>query len=178
MTSRRGLICPFACGPEAAWASSEMAYPGAAQPDRYRQSFPRHPSSDAAGAGHGHPTTALPDLADVKGQETASARSKSPRPAATPLHDVDKGPFLRALAAPANSLLRARPSFHRRRSFFRRGSTRLHLREQRLNHREHVSNDDRITRCIWVVVVRLQQLRMPSHALLEVGVEQVSMLGR
>ena len=67
----RGLICPAACGPEAAWASREMEilaprsliaianhFKGTQVLSRPEPSVARTPD-------------ALPDLADIKGQETA-----------------------------------------------------------------------------------------------------------
>ncbi len=67
----RGLICPAACGPEAAWASAEMAILAPrsliaiANHFRGTQVLSR-PAPALAPA-----STPLPDLADVKGQETA-----------------------------------------------------------------------------------------------------------
>ncbi len=67
----RGLICPSACGPEAAWASAEMAILAPrsliaiANHFRGTQVLSRPAPALAAAAGP------LPDLADVKGQETA-----------------------------------------------------------------------------------------------------------
>jgi magnesium chelatase family protein len=67
----RGLICPAVCGPEAAWASREMAILAPrsliAIANHFRGtqilSRPEPGVADSSGA--------LPDLADIKGQETA-----------------------------------------------------------------------------------------------------------
>ncbi len=67
----RGLICPAACGPEAAWASGEMAILAprsliaVANHFRGTQVLSRPTPALAS------PSAPLPDLADVKGQETA-----------------------------------------------------------------------------------------------------------
>ena len=68
----KGLICPSDSGAEAAWAGAGHRYPGAAQPDRACQSFSRHAGAVAARAGGARRVAAnLPDLADIKGQESA-----------------------------------------------------------------------------------------------------------
>ena len=67
----RGLICPAACGPEAAWASSEMEVLAPvdliqlANHMRGTQLMARPQPAIAKAAG------ALPDLKDIKGQESA-----------------------------------------------------------------------------------------------------------
>ncbi|MGD9740539.1 MAG: YifB family Mg chelatase-like AAA ATPase [Bauldia sp.] len=67
----RGLICPSACGPEAAWAGRDMDIVAArsliavANHLRGTQIIARPAPALAA------PTAALPDLAEIKGQETA-----------------------------------------------------------------------------------------------------------
>jgi magnesium chelatase family protein len=67
----RGIICPAASGPEAAWASGEMtilaprSLIAIANHFRGTQMLSR-PEAGAAEAGD-----ALPDLADIKGQESA-----------------------------------------------------------------------------------------------------------
>ncbi|QFR33961.1 YifB family Mg chelatase-like AAA ATPase [Ancylobacter sp. TS-1] len=66
-----GLICPAACGPEAAWASPDMAVLAPLSLIQLvnhfagRQALGRPEPKLESGGG------ALPDLADVKGQETA-----------------------------------------------------------------------------------------------------------
>lgn len=67
----RGLICPFACGPEAAWAGAEIdilaprSLIAVANHFRGTQVLSRPEPGIRAAAGN------LPDLADIKGQETA-----------------------------------------------------------------------------------------------------------
>jgi magnesium chelatase family protein len=67
----RGLICPAACGPEAAWASGEMAILAPrsliaiANHFKGTQVLSRPEPAMAGAAG------TLPDLAEIKGQETA-----------------------------------------------------------------------------------------------------------
>jgi magnesium chelatase family protein len=69
----RGIICPAASGPEAAWASAAMtilaprSLIAIANHFRGTQMLSRPEVSVAAGAAGG----ALPDLADIKGQESA-----------------------------------------------------------------------------------------------------------
>src|ERR1700735_3065748 len=67
-----GLICPAKCGPEAAWASPQLAhhFKGTQVPSR-----PAPNILEVEGSAS--------DLADIKGQEAPSARSKWPPPAAT-----------------------------------------------------------------------------------------------
>ena len=67
----KGLICPFACGPEAAWAGADIdilaprSLIAMANHFRGTQVLSRpEPGRHAAASG-------LPDLADIKGQETA-----------------------------------------------------------------------------------------------------------
>jgi magnesium chelatase family protein len=67
----KGLICPFACGPEAAWAGADIdilaprSLIAIANHFRGTQVLSRpEPGMHAAATG-------LPDLADIKGQETA-----------------------------------------------------------------------------------------------------------
>lgn len=67
----KGLICPYECGPEAAWADSDMSILapvsliGLANHFRGTQVLSRpQPVSRIA-------TSPLPDLSDIKGQETA-----------------------------------------------------------------------------------------------------------
>ena len=68
---QRGLICPAPCGPEAAWASRDMtilaprSLIAIANHFRGTQVLSRPEAGIADSAG------ALPDLADIKGQETA-----------------------------------------------------------------------------------------------------------
>lgn len=67
----RGLICPSACGPEAAWASADMDIIAArsliavANHFRGTQIIARPEPALAS------PGAAIPDLAEIKGQETA-----------------------------------------------------------------------------------------------------------
>ena len=79
----KGLICPYASGPEAAWAGAEIdilaprSLIAVANHFRGTQVLSRpHPSVRLPGAN-------LPDLADIKGQELPGGRSKWPRPADT-----------------------------------------------------------------------------------------------
>ena len=66
-----GLVCPHACGPEAAWAASDMAIVA----PRSLIQFANHVRGTQVLAppepAIRHAGTALPDLADVRGQETA-----------------------------------------------------------------------------------------------------------
>ncbi|HET7717454.1 MAG TPA: magnesium chelatase domain-containing protein, partial [Bauldia sp.] len=68
---QRGLICPAPCGPEAAWASHDMtilaprSLIAVANHFRGTQVLSRPEAGIADSAG------VLPDLADIKGQETA-----------------------------------------------------------------------------------------------------------
>ena len=69
-----GLVCPAACGPEAAWASPDMEIVAATSLLQLVNHFkgaqmlgrPQPRMRDALSAGPG-----LPDLADIKGQESA-----------------------------------------------------------------------------------------------------------
>ena len=65
-----GLICPASQGGEAAWAGriEVLAPHRPAEPD---QPFPRHPGADAARHRRRGRMPAGPDMADVKGMETA-----------------------------------------------------------------------------------------------------------
>ena len=67
----RGLICPYACGPEAAWASEAMellAVRSLIQVANHFKGTQRlaRPVASTRGAAE-----ALPDMADIKGQESA-----------------------------------------------------------------------------------------------------------
>jgi magnesium chelatase family protein len=79
----KGLICPAAAGRRRP-GPARHRHSRAAQPDRLANHFrgtqvlPR-PSRRSARA----PPANLPDLADIKGQEAPSGRSRSRRPAAT-----------------------------------------------------------------------------------------------
>lgn len=70
-SANKGLICPYECGPEAAWADREMnilapvSLIGLANHFRGTQVLSRpQPVSHTA-------SSAMPDLSDIKGQETA-----------------------------------------------------------------------------------------------------------
>ena len=67
----RGLICPAASGPEAAWASGEMAILGPRSLIAIANHFRGTQILSRPEAGVAEPGEALPDLADIKGQETA-----------------------------------------------------------------------------------------------------------
>src|SRR4051794_13503019 len=67
----RGLICPSACGPEAAWASSDMAILAPRSLIAIANHFRGTQVLTRPEPGMVDPTVALPDLADIKGQETA-----------------------------------------------------------------------------------------------------------
>jgi magnesium chelatase family protein len=67
----RGLICPSACGPEAAWASSDMAILAPRSLIAIANHFRGTQVLSRPEPGMVDPATALPDLADIKGQETA-----------------------------------------------------------------------------------------------------------
>ncbi len=78
-----GLICPAACGAEAAWASPDMPVLAPTSLIQLVNHFSgrqilSRPVPRIEGEG-----PALPDLADVKGQETARRAWRSPRPGAT-----------------------------------------------------------------------------------------------
>ena len=66
-----GLICPYACGPEAAWASPEMEIIAAALADPARQPFQGHAGADAAEAEDPRDRGHAARPADIKGQESA-----------------------------------------------------------------------------------------------------------
>ena len=66
-----GLICPDACGPEAAWASPEMEIIAAALADPARQPFQGHAGADAAEAEDPRDRRRAARPADIKGQESA-----------------------------------------------------------------------------------------------------------
>jgi magnesium chelatase family protein len=78
-----GLICPAACGAEAAWASRDLdilaprSLIQLANHFKGTQVMARPEPAIAA------PAVGLPDLKDIKGQESASGRLRSPPPAAT-----------------------------------------------------------------------------------------------
>jgi magnesium chelatase family protein len=67
----RGLICPSGCGPEAAWASSTMAILAPRSLIAVANHFRGTQVLSRPEPGMLDPATALPDLADIKGQETA-----------------------------------------------------------------------------------------------------------
>ena len=67
----RGLICPAASGPEAAWAEQRHGDPRAAQPDRLANHFRGTQVLSRPEPAIAEPAAALPDLADIKGQESA-----------------------------------------------------------------------------------------------------------
>ncbi len=67
----RGLICPAACGPEAAWASEEMAILAPANIIALVNHFKGLQSLARPEPGVVEADPDLPDLADVKGQESA-----------------------------------------------------------------------------------------------------------
>ncbi len=66
-----GLICPAACGPEAAWASPEMEIAAAASLIQIANHFRGTQVLSRPEAGIHALARDLPDLADIKGQETA-----------------------------------------------------------------------------------------------------------
>ena len=77
-----GIICPAECGGEAAWAGEVeiIAAPSLLAIVNHFKGIQLLPPPEAKLA----PSRALGlDLKDVKGQESASGPSKSPRPAAT-----------------------------------------------------------------------------------------------
>ena len=81
----RGLICPLACGPEAAWASSAMAILAPRSLIAIANHFGDTHAVSRNEPGVVDPASALTDLADIKGLETAE-RSRSPLPtAASPI---------------------------------------------------------------------------------------------
>ena len=67
----RGLICPAACGPEAAWASRTMPILAPRSLIAIANHFRGTQVLSRPEPGMVDPATALPDLADIKGQETA-----------------------------------------------------------------------------------------------------------
>ena len=67
----RGLICPAASGPEAAWASGEMAILAPRSLIAIANHFRGTQVLSRPEAGIAEPSDTLPDLADIKGQETA-----------------------------------------------------------------------------------------------------------
>jgi magnesium chelatase family protein len=67
----RGLICPAASGPEAAWASGDMAILAPRSLIAIANHFRGVQVLSRPEAGIADPAGALPDLADIKGQETA-----------------------------------------------------------------------------------------------------------
>src|SRR5882672_11761807 len=67
----RGLICPAASGPEAAWASREMAILAPRSLIALANHFRGTQVLSRPEPGIATPTGALPDLADIKGQESA-----------------------------------------------------------------------------------------------------------
>ena len=77
------LICPYGCGPEAAWASPDMEIVAPASLIQLANHFkgtqvlsrPQPRIRETQGQSL--------DLKDIKGQESGNARSKSPPPAAT-----------------------------------------------------------------------------------------------
>ena len=80
----KGLICPAASGPEAAWAGADIDITRAAQPDRHRQSFPRHAGAVAAASRASmrrHAT--CPTSPTSRARRPPSGRSRWRRPAAT-----------------------------------------------------------------------------------------------
>ncbi|KAA5600443.1 YifB family Mg chelatase-like AAA ATPase [Blastochloris sulfoviridis] len=69
--SGRGLICPGACGPEAAWASPDMEILAPASLIQLANHFKGTQVLARPRPQVVSPTTPLPDLADIKGQESA-----------------------------------------------------------------------------------------------------------
>jgi magnesium chelatase family protein len=67
----RGLICPAASGPEAAWASADMPILAARSLIAIANHFRGTQALTRPEPGIADPGQALPDLADIKGQETA-----------------------------------------------------------------------------------------------------------
>ncbi|MCB1497493.1 MAG: YifB family Mg chelatase-like AAA ATPase, partial [Bauldia sp.] len=67
----RGLICPAPCGPEAAWASRDMAILAPRSLIAIANHFRGTQALSRSEAGLAAEPDALPDLADIKGQETA-----------------------------------------------------------------------------------------------------------
>ena len=78
-----GLICPAACGPEAAWASADLDILAPRSLIQLANHF-RGARSGAAGAGACAPPAARSRTsATSRARKAPSARSKSPPPAAT-----------------------------------------------------------------------------------------------
>ena len=67
----RGLICPHACGPEAAWASGDMPILAPRSLIAIANHFRGTQVLSRPEAGIAELAAPLPDLADIKGQETA-----------------------------------------------------------------------------------------------------------
>lgn len=67
----RGLICPLACGPEAAWASREMDILAPRSLIAMANHFKGTQTMARPEAAIAEPPANLPDLAEIKGQETA-----------------------------------------------------------------------------------------------------------
>ena len=67
----KGLICPFACGPEAAWAGADIDILAPRSLIAVANHFRGTQLLSRPEPGTHSPATGLPDLADIKGQETA-----------------------------------------------------------------------------------------------------------
>src|SRR6476660_4004060 len=67
----KGLICPAACGPEAAWAGEDMTVLAAPHLLSLVNHFKGSQTLSRPKPGLGAELAARPDLADVKGQESA-----------------------------------------------------------------------------------------------------------
>lgn len=67
----RGLICPYGCGPEAAWAGSEIDILAPRSLIAIANHFRGSQVLSRPEPGTRAPSAGLPDLADVKGQESA-----------------------------------------------------------------------------------------------------------
>ncbi len=67
----RGLICPHACGPEAAWASGDMAILAPRSLIAIANHFKGAQVLSRPSPGLAAPAEALPDLSEIRGQETA-----------------------------------------------------------------------------------------------------------
>jgi magnesium chelatase family protein len=80
----KGLICPAACGPEAAWASADLDILAPRSLIQLANHFKGTQQVLSRPEPALRPTAGpQPDLRDIKGQESANGRSKWPRPAAT-----------------------------------------------------------------------------------------------
>ena len=66
-----GLICPAACGGEAAWLGSDIEILAAGEPARPDQPLQRRPGAEPAAARLVEQPPSYPELTDIKGQETA-----------------------------------------------------------------------------------------------------------